>query len=64
MHHQAAQSVRGARAGLGVGPRLRLGEALVAKEAITREQLQDALDQQVALLPEAWRSRYLFSHRP
>jgi type IV pilus assembly protein PilB len=46
MHHQADQSAGAARTGLGVGPRLRLGEALVTKGIITREQLQDALDQQ------------------
>ncbi|MHC4218313.1 MAG: GspE/PulE/PilB domain-containing protein, partial [Planctomycetota bacterium] len=45
MHHQAAQP-GSASAGLGFGPRLRLGEALVSKGMITREQLQDALDQQ------------------
>jgi type IV pilus assembly protein PilB len=46
MDHQALHITSGDRSGLGGGPRLRLGEALVDKGLITREQLEDALAQQ------------------
>ncbi len=43
MHQQGVHSGGASYAGLSTGSRLRLGEALVNKELLTREQLDDAL---------------------